>query len=471
MVNRGSVCMKLRDIKEGTNGKILSGSTLDLEREVGDITTDSRLVKKGDVFIAIKGERVDGHDYIQDAVSRGAQALVLSRTPSIQIPESVLALEVDDTVLALGRLAAYWRNKMPAKTIGITGSVGKTSTKEVTASILSRKFVTLRSQKSYNNEIGLPLTLLGLTPEVEVAVLEMGGAYRMGEIEYLCSIAKPFIGVVIVVGYAHIGRMGSLERIAENKSELVRSLSSEGFAILNRDDHRVKAMADVTKAHVVWYGLDEESYIRATDVVSEGLNGIRFVLHIGDRSYQVKAPLLGRHSVHTILASVAVAHVMGMEDQEIVHAIKELPPGLRLIVNKGINGSIIIDDTYNANPTSMLAALNLLNDIEGHRIAVLGDMAELGHFTEEGHLKVGARAAEVCDKLYTVGELAQIIARGALQAGMNPGDVVTLKDYQEAIDVLKRDLNEGDVVLVKASRIVSLDKVVAALTVQNEVVQ
>lgn len=462
------------------------GHPIDPDETIGAVVTDSRLVQPGDLFVALPGERVDGHQFVQDAVRAGARAVLLSR-PTVGAgleptqargatvgaghrpapTNGVTYFHVEDTVRALGELGAYWRRKMPAKVIGITGSVGKTSTKEVLASVLSSRYVTLRSEKSYNNEIGLPLTLLALRPGMERAVLEMGGAYRMGELQFLCSLAQPSIGVVTNVGPVHLERMGTIERIAQTKAELVACLPADGVAILNVDDPLVRGMAAVARCPVLWYGLDTSAEVRADEIETLGLQGVRFRLQVGRSSCWVHTPLLGRHSVHIALAAAAAAHADGLDFEEIGSALRNLPTALRLIVNPGINGSTVIDDTYNASPASVLAALDLLAELEGRRIAVLGDMAELGSYAEEGHRKVGARAAGVCDLLYLIGPLSRITAEEAVSSGMEPGRVHHFPAAAEIEADLQAVLQERDIVLVKGSRAMALEGLAHSLSLQK----
>ncbi len=346
--------------------------------------------------------------------------------------------------------------------VGVTGSVGKTTTKELIASVLSRRFHTLKSEGNYNTEIGLPLTLLHLEPSHERAVLEMG-MYALGDIAQLAAIARPHIGVVTNVGPVHLERLGTIERIAQAKSELPAALPEDGVAILNGDDPRVRAMAEKTKARVFFYGLDESCDLWASHIESKGLEGIRFLFHYGSEAVHAKVPLLGRHSVHTALAAAAVGLVEGESWGEIIDGLRNATQ-LRLMVVPGLRGSTILDDTYNASPASTIAALNLLEELEGRRIAVLGDMLELGTYEEEGHRKVGRRAMDVVALLVTVGKRARIIGQEALLCGMDRDRVFMTEDKEEAIAYLRQIVASGDIILVKGSRGMRMEEVVAALS-------
>ena len=301
---------------------------------------------------------------------------------------------VPDSLGGLQKLAAHWRERMPAVAVGITGSVGKTTTKEIVANVLEQRYTTLRNEGNLNNEIGLPLTLLKLTPQDQRIVLEMG-MYALGEIAGLCRLAKPRIGIVTNVGPTHLERLGCIERIAQAKSELVQALppaEAGGVAILNADDPLVRAMASRTSARVFTYGLDESSDLWADEISSEGLEGIRFRFRYGKETLHVHLPMLGRHSVHTALRGAAAGLVEGLSWSEIVTGLQHQRGQLRLMMVPGLRGTMVIDDTYNASPVSMLAALNLLEDIvnDTHRaVVVLGEMLELGSYEEEGHRLVG----------------------------------------------------------------------------------
>ena len=448
---------------------------------------DSRLAGPGCLFIALRGERHDGHDYIPEAIRRGAVAIIAENVPDIANCYNVegsdvrvcryldaVCLVVPDSLAALQRAAAYWRQQHSVKVIGITGSIGKTTSKEVIAAVVRQRYRTLKSEGNYNNEIGLPLTLLHLTADHERVVLEMG-MYDTGEIAELAEIAKPQTGVVTDVGPSHLERLGTLERIAQAKAELPQALPSSeegGIAILNADDEWVRAMADQTRARVFTYGLDPSSDLWADGIESEGLEGIHFRFHYGQELVYARVPMLGRHSVHTALRAAAVGLTEGLSWEEIMAGLHDQSAQLRLVVVPGPAGSIILDDTYNASPASSIAALNLLDDIRGRKIAVLGDMLELGQYEEEGHKLVGRRVRGVADLLITVGPLARTIGQEALMMGMDPDAVHSVETNAQATALLKALIEAGtgdDRVLIKGSRGVAMEEIVASLTQSQRV--
>jgi UDP-N-acetylmuramoyl-tripeptide--D-alanyl-D-alanine ligase len=467
------------------------------QRPLTNAVVDSRAVQPGGLFVALAGEKTDGHLFLSDAFERGAvAALVEQRGLDMELPATFVGtggqilryapnagtepgssspaappyvFMVDESLVALQELAAFWRAQMPTVVVAVTGSVGKTTTKETIASVLGMHFTTLRNQGNLNNEIGLPLTLLGLEREHERTVLEMG-MYDLGEIARLCEIARPAIGVVTNVGPTHLERLGTVERIAKAKSELVRALPAVddgGVAILNQDEPLVAAMRGVTRARVLTYGLDPASDVWADEISSEGLEGIGFQLHHAGQSMHVHLDMLGRHSVHTALRGAAVGLVNGMPWGEIIAGLQADRGNLRLMVVPGLRDTTLIDDTYNASPASMLAALNLLEDIANadHRaVAVLGDMLELGSFEAEGHRIVGGRAAQTVDKLITVGQRARWIAESALDAGLTVADVYPTDDNAGAIAILRGLVRAGDIILVKGSRGQRMETIVDALS-------
>jgi UDP-N-acetylmuramoyl-tripeptide--D-alanyl-D-alanine ligase len=451
------------------------------KREITGAMVDSRQATPGALFVALPGDRLDGHDFVQDAFQRGASVALVQRDLSGQftqldlsagVPAEGLAipgkkpycLRVPDTLRALQQIARFWRRQLDLRVIGITGSVGKTTTKEVIAEVLSQRFRTLKTSGNLNNEIGLPLTLLELGEEHERAVLEMG-FYVPGEIRLLCELALPQIGVITNVGTVHAERAGSIEAIAQGKTELVSALppAPEGVAVLNFDDPLVRRMAGQTKARIFFYGLDPQADLWADGVEGLGLDGIRFRLHYRNETLYLRVPMIGRHSVQTALRAAAVGLADGLTWQEIVAGLRSGQTQLRLVAVRAENGALLLDDTYNASPQSTLAALNLLEELDGRRVAVLGDMLELGQYEEQGHELVGVRAAEVVDELVTVGERARMIAQAAMRAGLSPKRITQLAESQEAIDYLRERLGAQDAVLVKGSRGMRMDQIVAAL--------
>ena len=448
---------------------------------ISEAAVDSRLAIPASLFVALRGSRHDGHDFVGDAFARGASAALVARPvgacatvldlrhsavgrpfPPVKPPVCLL---VEDPLKALQQAARFWRRKLPhLRVIGITGSVGKSTTKELTAQVLSRRYRTLKNRGNFNNEIGLPLTLLSLTTGHERAVLEMG-FYVPGEIAFLCDLALPQVGVVTNIGTVHAERAGSQAEIARGKAELVEALppAPEGVAILNYDDPLVRAMAEKTAARVFFYGLSPQADLWADQIEGLGLDGIRLRLHYRGESLVVKVPLLGRHSAHTVLRAAAVGLVEGLDWQEIVEGLRLGHTQLRLVAVRAANGALLLDDTYNASPQSTMAALNLLADLDGRRVAVLGDMLELGQYERIGHERVGRRAAEVASLLVTVGERGKIIAEAALSAGMPREAVFVADDAEQAIAFLRTNLRPDDVVLVKGSRAVHMETIVAAL--------
>ncbi|RME80457.1 MAG: UDP-N-acetylmuramoyl-tripeptide--D-alanyl-D-alanine ligase [Caldilineae bacterium] len=445
---------------------------------------DSRQAGHRACFLAFVGEKTDGHLYINNAIAQGAIAAIAQRVPEdlppVQIyrpgqdpvPERVdvpILFLVDSTLAALQRLAAFWRARHDPTVIGITGSVGKTSTKELVAAVLRQQAATVWNEGNLNNEIGLPLTLLRLEPRHRYAVLEMG-FYVEGEIAALCELAHPHIGVITNVGPIHLERAGSMEAIFRGKAELVRALPAEGMAVLNWDDDWVRRMADLSPAPIFRYGLGDEADLWADEIFSAGLEGIRFRFNYRRRpghveTLHVHLPLLGRHSVHTALRAAAVGLILDYSWEDIIKGLMDVNAQLRIEVTPGPDGSTIIDDTYNASPPSTIAALNLLADMDGRHIAVLGDMLELGSYEETGHRLVGRRAVDVVDILITVGERARWIAAEARAAGMPAAHIHSVDTHEEALELLQRLIRPQDYILIKGSRAVGLEALVAALSI------
>jgi UDP-N-acetylmuramoyl-tripeptide--D-alanyl-D-alanine ligase len=468
--------LTLTDVLEALTGLRLVINPL----VITEAAIDSRQVIPGGLFVAIPGERVDGHDYVSQAFQAGAVVALIER----EIEEPCLVLDarpgnwrdselplqppicilVENTVAALQTIAAFWRRKLNLRVIGVTGSVGKSTTKEAVAQVLRQRYKTLKSHANLNNEIGLPLNVLRLTPGHQYAVLEMG-FYVPGEIAQLCEIALPQVGVINNVGTVHAERAGSQETIAQGKGELVEALppAPDGVAILNYDDPFVRPMDSRTRARVFYYGLDPAADLWADKVEGMGLDGIRLRLHYRKEALYVRVPMIGRHSVHTVLRATAVGLAEGLTWDEIIHGLQESQAQLRLVAVRAENGALILDDTYNASPESTLAALNLLEELKGRHIAILGDMLELGQYERQGHERVGARAAEVADVLVTFGVRAHLIAESARRAGMNKAVIHEFEEMDALIAWLEKNLTGQDAVLVKGSHSLRMEKIVSAL--------
>lgn len=481
--------LSLADLFEALTGIKPSGSesvaALSNQR-VMRVAIDSRQVIPGSVFFALQGEALDGHQFIGEALARGAIAIVgnararelgfdrsltlidvagLQSSPNLPAG-SVPCLITENSLNALQTFAAYWRRKFPqVQVIGVTGSIGKTSTKELIWAVLKQRYRTLKSQGNLNSETGLPLTIFQLNETHERAVLEMG-MYAPHEIATLCEIAQPRIGVVTLVAPIHLERLGSLENIANAKAELVEALPADGWAILNGDDANVRAMRAKTRANVLTFGLDATNDVWADEIESNGLEGMEFALHYGDSHLHVQVPLLGQHSVHTALAAAAVGLVQDLSWEEILRGLQDVSAQLRLIAVPGKNGVTILDDTYNASPPSTLSALNLLSEMSGRKIAVLGDMRELGAYEQEGHQLVGIRAARVANVIIAVGPLGKLIGDAARQEGH--AEVHYAQSNSDAVEQITHLTQIGDFVLIKGSRGAQMEEIVQALAEDTE---
>ncbi|MEX2184903.1 MAG: UDP-N-acetylmuramoyl-tripeptide--D-alanyl-D-alanine ligase [Chloroflexota bacterium] len=447
------------DLIRLTGGRLIARS----HRPIKGGAVDSRLVRPGNLFVALPGERTDGHDHLDDAVQRGAAAVLVTRPiPDPDALGNITIIRVADALAALGAVAAGWRRRFGPVVVGITGSIAKTSTKEAVAAVMATTWTTLKSEGNQNNEVGVPLTVLRLGPEHGAVVLEMG-MYVGGEIAHLAAIGRPSIGVVTAVQPVHLSRIGSVDAVERAKGELLEALPAHGTAVLNADDPIVDRMDRRTVARALRYGFADSADVRAVDVVSDGLDGMRFRLctPIGDRA--VRIPVPGRLSAHNAAAAAAVgvAAGIGLDAIERGLAAGWSAPHRAEIVR--LRGATVIDDSYNASPASVRAALDLLAGVPGRHVAVLGEMLELGEAHDEGHRSVGEAAAAVVDLLIVVGHDARGIGAGAAEAGLDPSCIHHAGDAETALDLLRPRLRDGDIVLVKASRGIALDRLVAEL--------
>ncbi|WP_369254326.1 UDP-N-acetylmuramoyl-tripeptide--D-alanyl-D-alanine ligase [Geodermatophilus amargosae] len=439
------------------------------EGTVTGVTLDSRTVGAGDLFVAVAGERVDGHDFLDDVAAAGAVAALTTR-PGGPLP----ALVVDDAVAALGRLAAAVHARLAAGglfTLGITGSSGKTSTKDLLGQVLAAAGPTVSPPGSFNNDIGLPLTVLSADEDTRYLVLEMG-ARGIGHIARLCAVARPDVGVVLNVGSAHLGEFGSADGIALAKGELVEALPESGTAVLNADDPRVAAMAPRTRARVVTTGRADGADVRATGVTLDDAARARFTLAAGGEEHPVALQVVGEHQVANALSAAAAALAAGTTPAAVAEALSAAQPRSRwrMEVSRRADGVTVVNDAYNANPESMRAALAALAGLSAtRRVAVLGGMAELGPDADAEHERLGRDAlAAGVDLLVAVGPDGVGMVAGATAAGAHHGvgagtRVVSVPDRAAALDLLSEVLVPGDVVLVKASRSHGLEVVADGL--------
>jgi UDP-N-acetylmuramoyl-tripeptide--D-alanyl-D-alanine ligase len=447
----------------------LSGGTLlqgDPALAVTRLHTDTRTLAQGDCFVALRGDRFDGHAFVPQARDRGAvAAMISSRTDA---PAELGLVEVPNTLEALQRFAATYRSLLPVRTIGVTGSSGKTSTKELIAAVLRIRFRTKATEGNLNNHIGVPLTLIRLDEEDEYAVIEMGMNHP-GEIAPLAAMAAPFIGVISSIGPAHIEFFSGQAAIAEEKAMLLAALPSHGVAILNSDDEWSRTVASRTTARVVWVGSRPEATFRAEDLrVTDA--GLAFTLRHGDDAAPVKLPFYNRVMASNALLAAAVGVECGLSLEEIALGLESAQlPGARMQVVK-VRGASVINDAYNANPASMRAALVALAEFPNatRKLAVLGSMGELGRHAAELHSGIGEFAArQGVALLIAVGPHAEACRAGALEAGLDASHVLLALDAKEATAQLRGQLRAGDAVLVKGSHFMGLEKLVADLAAED----
>ena len=418
--------------------------------ELTAITTDSRAVVPGCLFAAIRGQTADGHDYISMAAEKGASCVLCTRFVDVDIPQ----IRVEDTLAALRQIAAFYRCQFDIPFVGITGSVGKTTAKEMIGAVLTEHFNTLRTEKNFNNELGVPLTLFRLREEHEAAVVEMGIS-DFGEMTRLAEMVHPDIAVFTLIGDAHLEFLGDRAGVLRAKGEIVDGMSADGVVIANGDD-------DTLRGHdfgrrTVWFGTGDTCDVRAVEIENEGTTAVRCVIETDGRRMPVRIPAFGRHLVYAALMGAAVGIELGLTDEEIIRGIAafETVGSRGRVLNAG--GVTILDDCYNANPTSTAAALDTLASMPGRRVAILGDMLELGESGPALHREIGRKAASAAEIVLACGEASRSIADGA-------GDSACwFPDADALIKALPVFIRPGDTILVKASHAMGFDAVVEAL--------
>lgn len=420
-----------------------------------NVSTDTRTIEEGSLFVALTGDTFDGHDFLPQAQANGALGALVKPGHTIK---NLICVEVESPLLAYQQLANYHRRRFDIPVVAVTGSSGKTTTKEMIAAVLGIKFNVLKTEKNFNNEIGLPKTLLQLTADHEACVVEMG-MRGLGQIDELARIAEPMVGVITNVGNSHIELLGSRENIAKAKSELIQHIPATGTAILNEDDEFVRQMGNLTDGKIIYYGIKEKATISGFNLRYKK-DGIKFTCRSFDEVFDVFLPMIGEHNVYDALAAISVGRALGVSSQKIAKALGSFK-GMSMrqeIVSFG--DFVVLNDAYNANPMSMAESIKALGQLDGKRkIAMLGDMLELGEFSEEHHREIGRLlVAEGYDQVYTFGEAAKFIAREAKSAGIRVAKICDshLDMVNAYCDIRAKD----DVILVKGSRGLRMERVV-----------
>lgn len=438
-----------------------AGATLeqgDGKLSVERISTDSRTIKKGELFVALRGESFDGHKFVEDVAESGAAGAIVDLKWNGKVPKKFAIIRAEDTLLAYQNLAGDYRKSLPIKVLAITGSNGKTSTKDFAASVLGRRFRVTKTQGNFNNHIGLPRTILEANPEHEIGVWEIGMNHP-GEIAPLAKIAAPDAAIITNIGVAHIEFMGTREAIAKEKGALAEAVEPGGTVILNADDPFSEKIAKQTRAHTLFAGTND-GMIRAIDI-EQSAGGSEFTIIEGAHRCRAQLPVPGIHMVQNALLAVAAGRAFGLSLEEASGGLASTPLTKARLQIKEINGVQFLDDSYNANPDSMKAALQTLVELsaDGKRIAVLGEMRELGKQTQRGHEEVGeAAAAFEIDRLIGIGEMGDVIVRAAKKAGLGKADAVG--STSDAAKLLGEIAEPGDLVLIKGSRLARTEDVI-----------
>lgn len=455
--------LTVKEVVVATKGTLVAG---DPGREVASFSTDTRTLKPGDLFIALKGKSFDGHAFLPQALAKGAVGCVVSAPPGIPLPPAFVVIRVEETQWALGQIAQCWRRRYPARVVVITGSNGKTTTKEMTGSVLRQGYCVLVSSGNLNNLIGVPLTLFQLRPEHQAAVLELGMNAR-GEIHRLAEMAEPDVGVITNIGEAHLEFLGSVEEVAEAKGELLPFLTGDRVAVLNRDDPYLGPLLPRVRGRLLTFGLGPRADVRAERVRGSRDGRTLFTLCAGRKRRPVRLNIPGRLNVPNALAAAAVGSAFGLDLDAIAAGLEQAPVApMRMERILHPSGAVIVNDAYNANPTSMAASLEtffrLSKDQEA--IVVLGDMLELGSVSEAAHRRIGALVAGWRPALLiTVGERARAIGEGAALNAFDVTRIHCCRDHGEARAVLRAHLPKAPWILLKASRGMGLEKLLEGL--------
>ena len=456
--------LKVSELVKASGGRLIQG---DLKKEISGISTDSRKIKKDELFIVLKGPRYDGQDFVQEALEKGACGALVVQSPKSKVQGQKILIEVKDTLKALGQIAKYYREKFNLPVVAVTGSTGKTTTKDMIALILSLKLSVLKTQGNFNNEVGVPLTLFRLSKKHQVAVLELGMS-ALGEIERLTRISSPKIGVMTNVGEVHLQYLGNVQRVARAKAELVYALGKDDVAILNMDDSYVRDMKKGIKARIITYGIRGRAEVVAEGIENLREGGMRFTLRIMEEGLPLHLRCLGYHNIYNALAAAAAAHALGMKKEIIREGLSQLQPLAGRMKIMKIKDLTILDDTYNASPKSFIAAIETLRDLspKGRKILIAGDMLELGERALLAHKETGIYVAHSgIDRLITCGNLAGYIAQGAIGAGMKKRRIISCRNKKETEERLSTLAKAGDTILIKGSRAAGMEEIIDKLKI------
>ena len=454
------------EIMKATGGTLIQGN---LTGHFDGVSTDSRQIVRGSLFIPLKGDRYDGHDFLAGAVNGGAAGLLVQKGSEDKLSswdKGVTVILVPDTLRALGDIAHYWRKKFTVTVVAVTGSSGKTTTKEMIAGIAEIKKNVMKSQGNFNNLVGLPLTLLNLNEQHDVIILEMG-TNRRGEIERLTRIAEPDIGLITNIGPAHLEGLKSLDTIKEEKSDLFHTMAASGTAIINLDDEALRGTIDIWRGKRITFGLRPDADVSAENIISHGIQGVSFTLRIGGEREDIHLTAAGEHNICNALAAAATSWALGIEQPIIRRGLTAFRPITgRTEICQLQNGAFIINDTYNANPASVREAIRTLKDLKGshNSTVILGDMLELGDSAEEMHEGIGSLMADTgVGTIFLRGRLSQATAAGAFKRNMKANRIYFFEAPDEVIPRLKATLKKGDWVLVKGSRMMKMEETVSAI--------
>lgn len=451
----------IKEIIKATKGILLTGNE---DANIDTITTDSRKANQHAFFVPLVGERFDGHDFIKDAFSQGVVGCLVEKEIDVSGYQDKHIIKVADTLAALQDIAKYYSGKYSSPFVAVTGSVGKTTTKDMIACVLEQKYKVLKTQGNFNNHIGLPLTVLRLRKEHQMAVVEMGMS-GLGEISKLVSIVEPKTAVITNIGQAHIEKLGSQQNILRAKMEIFEAFDENSIAIMNGDDPLLFALQGKLPFSVLYYGIyNKQCDLLARDIHYEGEGGSRFRINLGKHNEIIHLPVMGEHNIYNALAAIAIGMQYNVSMLQIIQAFKTFETE-KMRMNIIDTGRVkVIDDSYNASPDSMKAALRILYQLPSakRRIAVLGDMLEMGDWAAQAHQKVGEEVVRChIDYLITVGQYGQHVAQGAVQAGMAPDNAFYFQKNDQVRDFLEGLLAQGDAILVKGSRGMKMDSIVS----------